>query len=275
MIMKTALIQYSPGTDKEDNLNRIEYLIEDSVRKGANLIILPESTTCPYSTEYFSDFAEKIPDGETSNVLSSLAKKYGIFIIGGSIPEKFDNKLYNSSPIFSSAGGLIGVHRKIHLFDVDLDTVDIKESDVFSAGHELTVFSTPFAKIGVLVCYDIRFPELFRLLVDSGVDMVVVPAAFSVETGEAHWKELIKIRAVDNQIFVAAVSPARNQKHSYKAYGYSRVVDPFGNTLASAKENEETIIVELDFDLIQNIRDKFPLLKHRRSDLYKVVDNSK
>lgn len=256
--------------DKEANLDKAEKMIREASSNGCDLVVLPEMFNCPYNNEFFPKYAEEFP-GQTSRLLSKLAESEKLYIIGGSIPEKDAEKIYNTSYIFDKTGKLVGKHRKIHLFDIDVeDGISFKESDTLGPGNDVTVFETEFCKVGVAICYDMRFPELMRLMSLKGAEIIVVPAAFNMTTGPAHWHPLIKIRALDNQVYFVAASPSRDLDSSYVAYGHSLIVDPWGDTVSEAGIKEEIIYGTIDLNKVKEIREQLPLLKHRRNDIYKV-----
>lgn len=269
--MKKTIIgicQIRVRENKSSGLARAEDLIVSARDKGAQLVVLPEMWNCPYDIRCFKAYAESVPDGESCRLLSSLARRLKIHIVGGSIPESDRGRIYNSAPVFNPQGKLIALHRKVHLFDVNLRGVRMRESAVLSAGNRMTVFGTPFGRFGLLICYDARFPEMLRQLLRHGAETVIIPGAFSKVTGEAHWHALMRMRAVDNQVFVAAASPARDKKASYQAFGHSLVSDPWGGILAEAGTGESVILAELNPKTLSQIRTRLPLLAHRRPDLY-------
>ncbi|WP_330577777.1 carbon-nitrogen hydrolase family protein [Alkaliphilus serpentinus] len=267
-----SVCQMMVSDKKEDNLKKAEDMIRRAVNDdGANLVVLPEMFNCPYNNSYFPGFAEEYP-GPTAGMLSSLAKELGVYIIGGSISEREGDKIYNTSYIFNQEGKLLGSHRKMHLFDIDIEgEITFKESETLGRGNIPTVIETDFCKIGVAICYDMRFPELMRLMVLEGAEIIVIPAAFNMTTGPAHWKDLIKVRAIDNQVYFVAASPARNMKASYQPYGHSAIANPWGDFIAMAGEGEEIITGEIDLDYLEKIRQQLPLLKHRRTDVYHIT----
>jgi len=266
--LSVALCQIAVTDDKRKNLDKAESMIVAAQKKGAQLVVLPEMFNCPYSTAFFEPFAEAIPTGESCRRLAGLAKKLKIQIVGGTIPEIASGKIYNTSPVFGADGKLMARHRKMHLFDVSLKGVRMKESDVLAAGRAITVFKTPFGPMGLAVCYDIRFPEIFRLMLKEKIVAVVMPGAFSEVTGTAHWHALLRMRAVDNQIYMIAASPARLKMADYKAYGHSLISDPWGEIIAEAGTGESLVMGQISRDRITDIRTRIPLLKHRRTDLY-------
>jgi len=256
--------------DKEKNLKKAERLCGKVVEEGAEIVLLPEMFNCPYETELFPDYAEAIP-GETTDRLSSLAKELEIYLIGGSIPERAGEKIYNTSPIFGPEGELLGRHRKVHLFEVDVPgKIVFRESDYLSPGDSPTLVETPFLNFGVAICYDLRFPELIRTMSLQGAEALFLPGAFNTTTGPAHWKALLRSRAVDNQIFVVAASPARNKASSYRAYGHSMVVDPWGEVLGEVEAEEASLSVEIDLGRVEEVRKQLPLYRSRRPSLYEL-----
>ncbi|KAL8566528.1 Carbon-nitrogen hydrolase [Nucella lapillus] len=270
---KLALVQLAVGASKSHNIEHAVSMVKQAASAGANLIALPECFNSPYGTSYFPEHAEPIP-GPSTEALSKAAKDNKVFLIGGSIPEKDgDGKLYNTSTIFSPEGKMIGVHRKIHLFDIDIPgKICFKESEVLQPGSQLTCFDTPFCKVGVGICYDMRFAELAQVYAQQGCKLLVYPGAFNMTTGPAHWELLQRSRALDNQLFVAAVSPARDTTASYIAWGHSLVVSPWGDVIATVEHEEEILYADIDLDRLEEVRTMIPLRNQRRHDLYKVLD---
>lgn len=259
-------------TSKKENIDKARKMICRAADRGAKIVSLPEMFNCPYNNKNFREYAEVFGNGETINMLSDVAKEKDIYLVGGSIPELDDEgKVYNTSFIFNNKGILVGKHRKIHLFDIDVkNKISFKESEVLTGGKDITIVETEYGKIGVAICYDIRFPELIRIMALKGAKIVFIPAAFNMTTGPAHWETLFKSRALDNQIYVAGISPARNINYSYVAYGNSLVASPWGNITNRLDENEDIIIEEIDLDYIEEVREAIPVFKHRREELYKL-----
>ena len=273
--LKVAIVQIQTGPEKIINLNRTAKLLTAIKNYRVNLVLLPEMFQCPYSLESFPVFAEDIPNGETSHFLSNLARQYGIYLIGGSIPEKRGNRYFNTTIAYNPSGEIIGIYRKIHLFDVDFENLHFQESAVLTAGNTPLLIDTPWGKIGILICYDLRFPELIRLYALRGAIMVVVPAAFNPVTGPLHWEVLFRARAIDNQVFLLGASPAPHPQASYQAYGHSLIVDPMGRVVEQLGNEEAIIVKEIDRSLVNQARQQLPLLKHRRHDLYALNPDEK
>ncbi|MGB9805032.1 carbon-nitrogen hydrolase family protein [Desulfofundulus sp.] len=266
---RVAVCQMTIVREKEKNLVRAREMIARAGQQGARLVVLPEMFNCPYVASLFPMYAETYPDGPSIQMLSRAAREEGVYLVGGSVPEQDGGRIYNTSFIFSPDGRLLGRHRKMHLFDVQLASgLTVKESSTLSAGDQVTVIPSELGGLGVAICYDVRFPELMRLMVLKGARLVVIPAAFNMTTGPAHWELIFRMRAVDNQVYFIGASPARDPMAPYVAYGHSLVVDPWGNVISMAREGEEIIYAEIDLDLIEKIRSELPLLRHRRTDIY-------
>lgn len=273
MKLNVGIVQMEVYPNKPDNLKRAGEMIMEAAEQGADLIVLPEMFNCPYQQEYFPGFAEEITSGETLAFLRETARKTGAYLSGGSIPERDGGRLYNTSLTFDPQGNLIAKHRKMHLFDIAIPgKIEFRESAVLTPGDVPTVFNTEYGIFGVAICYDLRFPELFRLLVDKGAVGVIVPATFNMTTGPAHWETLFRARAIDNQAFMIGVSPARNEKAKYIAYGHSLIVDPWGEVLWKAGAGEEVAVVTIEMEKVSQVRQNLPLLSQRRLDRYQIKE---
>ena len=272
--IKIAAIQMSTVEDKMENVRTVKTYLEKIKDENPDFVILPEMFCCPYQTENFPIYAEK-EGGPVWQQLSGYAKQYGIYLIGGSMPEKdAEGNVYNTSYIFDREGKQIGKHRKVHLFDIDVKGGQtFKESDTLTAGDSDTVFDTEFGKMGVMLCFDIRFPELSRMMVNDGARIVFVPAAFNMTTGPAHWELSFRTRALDNQIYMVGCAPARDVSAGYISWGHSIVTDPWGRVTGMLDENEGILLAELDMDYEEQVREELPLLKSRRKDIYQLAKN--
>jgi predicted amidohydrolase len=263
MKFKLALCQMKGHVEKAAAHATAAAHIREAARNGARMVSLPEIWNCPYSNKYFRAFAED-DGGESVHLLSKLAKEAGVWLIGGSIPEIDDDKIYNTCYIFSPQGDRVGKYRKIRLFDIDIKgSVRFMESETLSAGNWRTVVDTEFGKIGVAICYDVRFPELFAAMTDDGARLIVLPAAFTVPTGAAHWELLMRARALDNQIYFAACSSARDPKAPYQAYGHSCIATPWGDFCAKTDANESIVYGDIDLDYLEEIRVQLPIRVRR------------
>ena len=271
--MKLALIQFAVTGDKTNDLLRATEAIRAAAQNGADMAILPEMFCCPYENRCFRPYGEEV-GGPAWQMLSQTAADTGIYVVGGSVPELEDGRVYNTSFVFDRQGRQIARHRKAHLFDIDVAGGQrFKESDTLSPGNEITTFETEFGTFGLCICFDLRFEELARCMSLRGAKAILVPAAFNMTTGPAHWELLFRQRAVDNQVFTVGVSPARDENGSYVAYGNSIAVDPWGTVLCRAGAEETTLYAELNFDRLTAVRQQLPILSARRTDLYHIEEN--
>lgn len=269
--IKVAAIQMPTLTDKMQNVRTAGIYLEKIKDEKPDFVILPEMFCCPYQTQNFPVYAEE-EGGPVWQQLSEYANQYGIYLIGGSMPEKdAEGKVYNTSYIFDRQGKQIGKHRKVHLFDIDVTGGQtFKESDTLTAGDHDTVFDTEFGRMGVILCFDIRFPELARMMVNDGAKAIFVPAAFNMTTGPAHWELSFRTRALDNQIYMIGCAPMRDESAGYISWGHSIVTDPWGRVIDMPDEKEGVLLTELDLDYEEQVREELPLLKSRRKDMYRL-----
>lgn len=269
--LKIGLCQMNVVDNKETNIKKAVNMIKAANEKEADIAILPEMFNCPYENEKFVEYAETKEDSFTLKTISKLANDLNIYILAGSIPEKKENKIYNSSYFFDNNGKIIANHKKMHLFDIDVKgKIRFMESDTLSAGDDFTIADTPFVKIGIGICYDIRFIELGRILTLNGAKILIYPGAFNLTTGPAHWELLFRSRALDNQVYTIGVAPALNKNSNYKSFGHSIVASPWGDVIAECGYDEELKVVNIDLDKINKVRNEIPILKNRRDDLYKI-----
>ena len=263
-----ALLQTKVYDDKEKNIENAVRLIERVSKEGADIAVLPEMFCCPYNSSLFRAYGEN-EGGAAYAAMSKAAAEYGIYVVAGTIPELEDGKVYNTSYAFDRKGTQIAKHRKMHLFDIDIEGGQyFKESDTLTPGMDVDVFDTEFCRLGLAICYDIRFPELARLMASEGAEVLIYPGAFNMTTGPAHWELSFRMRALDNQCYTIGVAPARDLEASYHSYGNSMVASPWGNVLSRMDEKEGYIIQEIDTDYVKKIRNELPLLKHIRKDIY-------
>ena len=271
MKIKIALCQINVVDNKQKNIENATSMILKATQQNADFIVLPEMFNCPYSNEKFIEYCEEENNSSTLSKIAQLANENNIYILAGSIPEKEDSKVFNTSYLFDKNGKIIAKHRKMHLFDIDVKgKIYFKESDTLSPGNQVIIAKTEFGKIGIGICYDIRFPELARLMVEFGAQILFYPGAFNMTTGPAHWELTFRARALDNQVYCVGVAPALNTKASYHSYGHSIITNPWGGVITQLDETENLKVVEIDLDEIKKIREELPLLKNKRNDLYKI-----
>ncbi|PIH05678.1 carbon-nitrogen hydrolase family protein [Clostridium combesii] len=274
--LKIALCQMQVQKEKKKNIKKAIEMLTKAKKENCNIAILPEMFNCPYENKCFKSYGEIINEengGETVKAIKKAAKDLELYIVAGSIPEIEGDKIYNTSMVFDNKGVLIAKHRKVHLFDIDVKGgVTFKESDTLTAGNKITLFNTPWGKLGVMICYDIRFPELSRIMAVKGAKIIFTPAAFNMTTGPAHWDTLFKSRALDNQVYMVGVAPARDENSNYVSYGNSLIASPWGNILAKLDAKEDILFSEIDLDYESKIREELPLLKHIRKDIYILAE---
>jgi predicted amidohydrolase len=268
MAIKVALLQMQTGPDRDENLAKAEDLLTVAAGEGADLAVLPEMFAIPYTTELMLRYREPL-DGETAAMLRAAAAANHISILGGTFPEaREDGRCHNTSLFVDASGEVRGIYRKTHLFDVDFKGVHFQESEAVAPGDSVTVVDTAFGKIGIAVCFDLRFPGLFRNLAAAGAWLVLVPAVFTVATGQAHWELLVRSRALDNQLFVCGCQAASAPGAAFDPWGHSLVVDPLGSIIAGAERSEAIIYAELDPEVVDWTRKSLPLDTAARPELY-------
>lgn len=261
-----AAVQLSAGSDKGANLATVERLVSIAAKRGAELVVLPEVWSWRGERTLERSQAEPIP-GPTTERLGALARSLGIHLVGGSILEDVaaETKAFNTCTVFDPTGTLRACYRKIHLFDVDIaGHVSVRESDTRRHGADTVVIQTDLAAIGLSVCYDLRFPELYRRLAADGAEVICVPSAFTFPTGAAHWEVLLRARAIENQAYVIAPNQIGRSPSGVHDYGHSLIVDPWGTPIAQATNAEAVICAEIDPTHLARVRRELPALEHRR-----------
>jgi deaminated glutathione amidase len=267
--MIAAAIQMSSTPDKRENTATAEALVRAAASDGAELVALPELWSCHGLDSVYRENAEPIP-GPTTDFLSGLARELGVYLIGGSILESSSEagRIHNTSTFFGPDGELAAVYRKIHLFDVKAPDREYLESKTIAAGTEIVTAKAGPAVVGLTVCYDVRFPELYRLLALRGAEVLAVPAAFTLQTGKDHWELLLRARAVENQAYVVAPAQWGRKADGRWTYGRSMVVDPWGTVLATCPDRDGYALAALDLDYLDRFRRDFPALANRRPETY-------
>ncbi|KAK0848417.1 Omega-amidase nit3 [Friedmanniomyces endolithicus] len=284
--LKLALVQLAAGADKSSNLSHARNKVLEAASNGAKLVVLPECFNSPYGVKYFAKYAETLlpspPSKEQSpsfHALSAMAKEAKAYLVGGSIPEYSPEtkKYYNTNLTFGPDGALLATHRKVHLFDIDIPgKITFRESDVLSPGNKVTLVDLPeYGRIGIGICYDIRFPELAMIAARKGAFLLLYPGAFNLTTGQLHWELQARARAMDNQVYVGVCSPARDMEAEYHAWGHSMVVDPNAGVVAEVGEGEDVVYADLVNEKIEETRRGIPIYTQRRFDVYPDVSEGK
>jgi len=267
-----AAIQIDSQADKKENLDKIAHYIDVAKNDfNAEIIGMPEMVNFVGEEKDHFKNAESIP-GPTTEFLSKKAKQHKIWLHCGSILEKIpsEKKLANTNVFIDPNGEIISIYRKIHLFDIDLPgEVTFYESNVIKAGNKAIVADSKLGKIGFAICYDLRFPELFRTLMLKGAKIIFLPAEFTMPTGKDHWECLLRARAIENEVYI--IAPAQiGKKPSFQSYGRSLIIDPWGTVIAKASDKECVIAAEIDLEYLEKVRRCMPSLKHRRVDAYSL-----
>jgi predicted amidohydrolase len=267
--LTVAAIQMSSTPHKGENLATAEQLIHAAASSGADLVALPELWSCHGLEAAYRGNAETIP-GETTHFLGDLARERGIYLLGGSILEgdPTSPKLHNTSTLFRPDEEMSAVYRKVHLFDVKAPDREYLESGTIAPGEKIVTAKVGTATLGLSVCYDVRFPELYRLLALQGAEVLMVPAAFTLQTGKDHWELLLRARAVENQAFVVAPAQWGQKADGRWTYGRSLIVDPWGTVLAQCPDRNGFALATLDLGYLDRLREDFPALKNRRPEAY-------
>jgi predicted amidohydrolase len=268
--MRVAVVQLNTQDKVQDNLARVQHWVAQAAAAGAQLVALPENFAFMGEEAQKRELAERVDGafpGPIVGALADAACRHGVWVVGGGMPERSDDvtRPYNTSVLVDPEGRVTATYRKVHLFDVSLpDGTSLRESAATSAGSEPVTAEVLGVRLGLTVCYDVRFPELYRLLVDQGARIVTVPAAFTLTTGKDHWHTLLQARAIENQVYVLA--PAQHGKHprGRQTYGKSIVVDPWGEVIAQCSEGEGFATAQLDFAYQDRVRTSLPSLLHRK-----------
>jgi deaminated glutathione amidase len=266
--MRAAVIQLNSTADKARNLAAAERLVRAAAADGASLVALPEKWNLLAGGDELLAGAEPL-DGPSLEAARAWARELGVHLLAGSVSEQGPNaKAFNTSVLIGLDGRDLAVYRKIHMFDVDVAGVSYRESEHEEPGEEIVVAPLPAASLGLSVCYDLRFPELFRILAVRGAQIVTVPSAFTLTTGRDHWEVLLRARAIEDQVFVLAPNQVGEAPPRFSSYGRSAIVDPWGVVLAMAPDEECFVAADLDLEAQQRIRESLPSLANRRPQAY-------
>ncbi|GLT15053.1 carbon-nitrogen hydrolase family protein [Vibrio algivorus] len=263
---KVALIQMTSGSDPQGNLVFIEQQLQAMKGQQVDWVVLPENAIIFGHREDYHQHAEVLGKGALQSALAKLASDYGVWLVVGSFPVRIDNDVKTTCLVFSSEGVLQADYDKLHMFDVDVSDSHqrYRESETFLAGERVVVTPTPFANLGLSICYDLRFPELFQQLTRDGADVIVVPAAFTYVTGRAHWEPLLRARAIETQCWIVAVGQTGIHPCGRQTWGHSMVINPWGQIVECLSETAGYITVTIDIKINQDIRQRMPVMQHAR-----------
>jgi deaminated glutathione amidase len=270
-LIRVACVQLNASRRKADNLETAEKLVAQAAAKGVDVIVLPEKWNAWGDPDVIRAAAEPIDGGETFGAMSGWARMHGVTLVGGSVTESREGheKLSNTSAVFDPEGDLVAVYRKIHLFDVEVGGQVYRESETEEPGDDVVLCDAEGWRLGLSVCYDLRFPELYRILALDGAELVTLPAAFTLFTGKDHWELLVRARAVENQLYVAAANQWGTHAPGKASYGRSMIVDPWGVVLAVAPDQNAVIAAEIDRTRMERIRASLPSLANRQPAAYR------
>ncbi|SIS98908.1 Predicted amidohydrolase [Thalassolituus maritimus] len=262
MARRIAAVQCTSVSDPEKNKRALSVLISEAASQGADLVLLPEMCLS-MNSDYYQDLAE---DSATLDWLAAQAATHSFWLVAGAVPQPApgdDSRVRSASLVFNPEGELVKRYDKIHLFDVDVGDAQgsYRESDTFSAGSEIVNIETPVGNVGLTICFDLRFPEQYQALRDAGADIILVPAAFTHTTGEAHWEILLKARAIETQCYVLAANQCGWHDDKRRTWGHSMIVDPWGESLGMLHESPGVIVADVDLKELENLRKKMPLTR--------------
>jgi predicted amidohydrolase len=269
MQQRIAGIQMTSGHDIQENLAIARELIKQAVDEDASLVVLPEMFAIMGLDQLDKiKYKEKIDQGPIQDFLQEQAAKYKIWLVGGTLPiaTEDENKVRATCLVYDDQGNRVARYDKIHLFDVSLNGKQevYSESTTTEPGDNIVVIQTPFGKLGLAVCYDLRFPEMFRLMHQQGVEIIALPSAFTYTTGAAHWEILVRARAIENLVYVIAACQTGAHNNGRKTFGHSMIVNPWGEIKAILKHGTGVVIAEIHIDYLTQVRKEFPVLMHRR-----------
>lgn len=265
--IRLAAVQMCSRQDRDDNLTRTKALLEEAAGQGAQLIALPENFSFLDREGNKLQVVEDLTTGPSVQLLRAVASSHGVVIVGGSIPLRASDgdRVTNTTLVFDASGAIIARYDKIHLFDISLDDENtFQESKYIEPGEDLVTFERLGCTMGLSICYDLRFPELYRQLMLRGAKVLFIPAAFTMHTGKDHWEVLIRARAIENQCYV--VAPAQYGRHNERreSYGHTIIVDPWGHVIGRAQDREGVLIADIDLAFLDDIRRRLPCLEHAR-----------
>jgi predicted amidohydrolase len=269
--VRIACVQLTSRDDKAANLERAERLVAEATDRGAELVLLPEKWNAIGDAETLRANAESLDDGESVAAMAEWAARHGIWLIGGSITERRDDreKLSNTCLVFDPEGEISAIYRKIHMFDVEVGGIVYRESEAEEPGDEPVVARAADWTVGLSICYDVRFPELYRVLALEGAELLTVPSHFTLHTGRDHWEVLLRARAIENSCYVAAAAQVGETRPGKPSYGRSLIADPWGLVVSLAPDEGSVITADLDRGRVEQVRRNLPSLASRRPEAYR------
>lgn len=272
--LKVALVQICSTHDVEQNCARVIRWIKEAAHRGARWVLFPENVCYIRPEGSRIGWSESL-EGDLVTSFCQVAREYQVYLLLGSIPERLppSDKVYNTSILIGPEGGIRAAYRKLHLFDAVLPNGQaVSESKSVEKGRELALAHVDGVKVGLTICYDLRFPELYRALTSAGAEILTVPSAFTVPTGKAHWEVLLRARAIENQVFVLAPAQTGQHSASRSSYGHSLIIDPWGQVVAAAGQEETLLEATLDLSRARLVRDRMPCLQHSRFEIPRLRD---
>jgi predicted amidohydrolase len=276
--MRAAAVQLNSTDDFDRNLVAAENLVAEAAGAGATLIVLPEKWSLLGPGELLAARAEPLDSSSAVAAAQGWARQHSAFLLAGSVGERVagSDRIANTSVLIDPDGAVAATYRKVHMFDVDVGGVAYRESEHEQPGEEtVTAPLSDDVELGLTVCYDLRFPELFRVLALAGAGVITVPSAFTATTGEPHWEVLLRARAIENQLFVIGANQVGEAPPHYESWGHSVIVDPWGTVLATVERGEGVAVADLDFAALDDIRQKLPSLANRRPSAYRWPDQTR
>lgn len=270
-----GVIQMTSGPDPFENINWIEAQTESLVSQGAQWIVTPENAIVFGSRSDYHQYAESLGDGVIQQKLASIAKRYRIWLVIGSMPIQTKSGVTTTTLIFDDFGSIVAHYDKLHMFDVDVADGHqrYRESDTFTPGNRVVTAETPFAHLGLSICYDVRFPHLYSQLVREGAQVMLVPAAFTAVTGEAHWETLLRCRAIETQSWVVAVGQGGTHPCGRETWGHSMVIDPWGRIVKQLDQTASSMVVDIDLTVNEQVRRNMPIERHTRFNNHFQINN--
>lgn len=274
--LTVACVQMNSRDDRAENVAVATRLVEEAAERGARLIVLPETWNYRGTLRGVLSAGESL-DGPSTTAMRALSARLGVHVLAGSFYEttQHEGRLYNTSVLIGTSGEVLAVYRKLHLFDAVSGTVTYRESDALEAGDQVVCASVEGVRVGMTICYDVRFPELYLRLAQIGAQVIVAPAAFTAYTGQAHWHLLVRARAVDSGCFLVAPDQVGFHTPENECFGHSLIIDPWGRCLAEVTTGVGTCVADLDLGEVVRVRDALPTAAHRRPDVYQLRDPAK